>query len=159
MRICIAAVGKLKDLERDFVDRYVKRFDAAGRSLSLGPLRIVELGESRAQTAVERKNEESLRLLRTVEGCEFSIALDEGGHTMTSAAFAELLAKKRDQGVAHIGFLIGGPDGHGQPVRETARAMQSLSAMTMPHGLARIMLVEQLYRAATILAGHPYHRA
>ena len=78
---------------------------------------------------------------------------------MTSAAFANLLRKKRDDGIRDMAFLIGGPDGHGAEIRQTAQSALSLSAMTLPHGLARVMLAEQLYRAATIIAGHPYHRS
>lgn len=159
MRVTIAAIGKLKDLERDLVVRYVTRFDAAGRALSLGPLRVIELGESRAQSTRERKDDEALRLIKAIAGCECSIALDEHGRTIDSPAFAAMLARKRDEGLAQIAFLIGGPDGHGQPVLETAAMTLSFGAMTLPHGLARIALAEQLYRAATIISGHPYHRS
>jgi len=86
------------------------------------------------------------------------VALDERGKALTSQAFAQLLAKVRDEGAGTAAILIGGADGLAPAVREAARITLSFGAITLPHGLARIVLAEQLYRAATILAGHPYHR-
>ena len=86
------------------------------------------------------------------------VCLDETGKGLSSTALTDWIRLRRDQGVASIAFLIGGPDGHGAAVRERADLTLSLGAMTWPHGLARVLLLEQLYRAATILAGHPYHR-
>ena len=88
-----------------------------------------------------------------------SSPLDERGKALTSPAFAQLLGKIRDDGAGTLAILIGGPDGLAPAVREAAHIKLSFGAMTLPHGLARIVLAEQLYRAATILAGHPYHRA
>ena len=88
----------------------------------------------------------------------FIVSLDERGKALTSAAFADLLRRQSDDGCKSMAFLIGGPDGHGPAVAAAARLSLSLSAMTLPHGLARVVLAEQLYRASTILAGHPYHR-
>jgi 23S rRNA (pseudouridine1915-N3)-methyltransferase len=159
MRIVLAAVGRLKEsAERDIVDRYVGRFDAVGRKLGLGPIDIVELGESRAASAEVRKADEAQRLLKAVAPAGYRIALDEGGKSLTSAAFAKLLAARRDAGVKVIGVMIGGPDGHGAAALAAADLRLSLGAMTLPHGLARAVLAEQLYRTATILSGHPYHR-
>lgn len=159
MRVTIAAIGKLKDLERDLVERYVGRFDGAGKRLHLGPLTIIELPESRAASAVERSADEARRLLDAVAGAEHRIALDERHDQLASEPFARRLAVLRDGGTAHLAFLIGGPDGHARDLVRGAHGRLSLGAMTLPHGLARLILVEQLYRAATILSGHPYHRA
>ncbi len=158
MRLIVAAVGRLKDAERELFDRYAKRFDASGRSLGLGPLQLSEINESRAATADLRKDDEAQRLLKAASAAEVKVALDEGGRTVSSAAFARWLAEQRDGGAKAMAFLVGGPDGHGTAALDAAALKLSLGAMTLPHGLARIVLAEQLYRAATILSGHPYHR-
>ncbi|MFY0610754.1 MAG: 23S rRNA (pseudouridine(1915)-N(3))-methyltransferase RlmH [Hyphomicrobiaceae bacterium] len=160
MRITVAAIGRLKaGPETDLAKRYIKRFDGSGRSLGLGPILVHELPESRDGSAAVRKQDEANRLLEKVGGDVMLFALDEAGRNRDSQAFSELVAKYRDDGTPELAFLIGGPDGHGQTVLDAARERVSLSAMTLPHGLARIVLLEQLYRAATILSGHPYHRA
>jgi 23S rRNA (pseudouridine1915-N3)-methyltransferase len=96
--------------------------------------------------------------LKRVRETDFIVALDERGKALGSEAFAKLLAAKRDTGTKAAGILIGGPDGLSDAVRAAAHFSLSLTALTLPHGLARIVLAEQLYRAATILSGHPYHR-
>jgi 23S rRNA (pseudouridine1915-N3)-methyltransferase len=160
MRVMLAAVGKLKDGgERDLCERYIKRFDQSGRALALGPLTVVELPESRLGDAPLRKADESMRLLKATGACDVLIALDEYGSHDTSLTFADRLARWRDDGAVRVGFLIGGADGHGETVKSSAHAMLSLGRMTLPHGLVRVILAEQLYRATTILAGHPYHRS
>ena len=78
---------------------------------------------------------------------------------MSSESFASFIAETRDSGIKSCTFLIGGPDGHGEPALKAAQLRLSLGSLTLPHGLARVVLIEQLYRAATILSGHPYHRA
>ena len=159
MRLVIAAIGRLKDAEQELSERYVERFDAAGRSLKLGPLQISQIPESRAATPELRKADEAQRLLKAASGADVTVALDEGGRSLSSQTFAHLLAKERDAGARTMAFLIGGPDGHGAEALEAAKLRLSLGGMTLTHGLARIVLAEQLYRAATILSGHPYHRA
>lgn len=160
MRLILAAVGKLKDAEeRSICDRYTKRLAASGRAIGLGPLDIVELNECRSDTVDARKSDEAQRLLKAASTASVRIALDEHGVSLSSDAFAKLLSKHADAGVKGCAFLIGGPDGHGRDVLDSAQLKLSLGAMTLPHGLARIVLIEQLYRAATILSGHPYHRA
>jgi 23S rRNA (pseudouridine1915-N3)-methyltransferase len=159
MRLIVAAVGRLKDAERELCERYVERFDAAGRALKLGPLQISEIPESRASTAELRKTDEAQRLLKAASGVDAAVALDGAGRSLSSEAFARWLAGERDGGARTMAFLIGGPDGHGEEALGAAKLCLSLGAMTLPHGLARIVLAEQLYRAATILSGHPYHRA
>ena len=159
MRLIIAAVGRLKDgAERELLARYRDRFANLGKRLGLAPAAWHELAESRAATATKRCAEEGAALLELARDADALIALDERGKVLTSAAFAQLLGKIRDDGTGTLAILVGGPDGLAPAVREAARIRLSLGAMTLPHGLARIVLAEQLYRAATILAGHPYHR-
>ena len=158
MQLLIAAIGRLKvDAERVLVDRYTVRI-GAGRAVGLGPLREVEFAESRRSTAGERQAEEAQRLLKAAGDGDYVVMLDETGRTMASDAFGRWLGSQRDAGVRSMAFLIGGPDGHGAEVRTASRLALSLGPMTLPHGLARAVLAEQLYRATTILAGHPYHR-
>lgn len=158
MRLLIAAIGKLKDdEERSICDRYAKRIAGAGRALGLGPLDIQEFSESRAASVDVRKAEEAERLIR-VSGEAFKIALDVEGQSVPSEAFARMLSTTRQGDTKTCAFLIGGPDGHGNAALKAADIKLSLGAMTLPHGLARVVLVEQIYRAITILTGHPYHR-
>jgi 23S rRNA (pseudouridine1915-N3)-methyltransferase len=157
MQITIAAVGRMKaGAERELLDRFLGRAGAAARTLGL-TFTLREFAESRAATPALRKEQEAAAILAALPGV-LLVALDEGGRAMTSRAFAEHLAKRRDAGEAGIAFLIGGADGLGPAVLEKARMRLAFGAMTWPHQLARVMLAEQLYRAVTILAGHPYHR-
>jgi 23S rRNA (pseudouridine1915-N3)-methyltransferase len=159
MRLIIAAVGRLKDgPERALLERYRDRFADLGKRLGLAPVAWHELAESRAATATKRCAEEGTALLKLARDADAIIALDERGKALTSAAFAQLLGKIRDDGAGTLAILVGGPDGLAPAVREAAHIRLSFGSMTLPHGLARIVLAEQLYRAATILAGHPYHR-
>jgi 23S rRNA (pseudouridine1915-N3)-methyltransferase len=159
MRLIVAAVGRLKDAERELCERYGKRFDAAGRSLGLGPLTVTELSESRAGNADARMADEAARLLKAASAADVRVVLDEDGKALSSEAFAKWIAQRRDAGAKGLAFLIGGPDGHGSAALEGAALKLSLGAITLPHGMARAVLIEQLYRTATILSGHPYHRA
>jgi 23S rRNA (pseudouridine1915-N3)-methyltransferase len=160
MRLVIAAVGKLKEgAERDLLARYRERFEALGRKLGLSPVAWHEIPESRAQDVGRRREEEAAALLKLAREADYLIVLDERGKSLTSETFASTLAKVRDGGSKAAAILLGGPDGLSDAVRKAAALQLSLGAMTLPHGLARVVLAEQLYRAATILAGHPYHRA
>jgi 23S rRNA (pseudouridine1915-N3)-methyltransferase len=160
MRLVIAAVGRLKEgPERALFQRYWDRLAASGRSVGLGPMGLFEVAESRATARAARVSDEAERLLAKVSGADIKVALDKHGRAQTTEAFAAYLRATRDTRTGSIAFLIGGPDGHGPAVLAAASLRMSLGPMTLPHGLARIVLVEQIYRAATILAGHPYHRA
>ena len=160
MRFLIAAVGKLKQgAEREFCAHYLARAEALGRSLSLSPLASIELAESRAATDNARKTAEAEALLAKVPAAHALVCLDPRGKMLSSEELAGALADFRDGGTAGLAILIGGADGLGQTAWEKADLLLSLGPMTLPHGLARIVLAEQLYRAMTILAGHPYHRA
>jgi 23S rRNA (pseudouridine1915-N3)-methyltransferase len=160
MRLTIAAIGRLKeDGEREIIARYMKRM-SAGRAVGIAPVTIEELPESRIADTNARQADEAARLLHLTADCDLRIVLDERGRTMTSPQFAQYLAARRDDGVKAAAILIGGPDGHPASLTgQGAHLTLSLGAMTLPHGLARVILVEQIYRAITILSGHPYHRA
>ena len=159
MRLLIAAVGKLKQgPERELFAHYLGRAEAAGRKLHLSPLTVLEVAESKATTAGARIQAEAEALLAKVPSSHRLVCLDRQGEALSSTALAELLAKWRDGGAEGVAFLIGGANGlPPQTLAKAAKAI-SLGPMTLPHGLARIVLAEQIYRAATILAGHPYHR-
>lgn len=160
MRFTIAAIGRLKEgPDRALLERYTGLLGGLGRSCGLGPLQIVELPEARGQTAAIRGKDEAQRLLAASSSADHRILLDERGRAHTSERFAETIGRLRDDGTREIAFLIGGADGHGSEAKAAADDTLGLSQFTLPHGLARIVLAEQLYRAVTILAGHPYHRA
>ena len=159
MRLLIAAVGKLKQgPERELFAHYLDRAEALGRKLGLSPLTVIEVPESKAGAASVRRAAEGQALLAKVPRDYKIICLDGTGDALSSESFAQSLARFRDAGTEGLAFLLGGADGLGREALAKANQVLSLGAMTLPHGLARIVLAEQLYRAATILAGHPYHR-
>lgn len=159
MKLALIAVGRLKDgPERELVERYAERVKSVGRALGLSPLQIIEFAESRARRAPERQVEEGAAILDKAASAVL-VAFDERGKSLTSDAFAQRIAGWRDEGRAAIHFVVGGPDGLDGRVRAAADLVLSFGALTLPHQLARALVVEQIYRALTILAGHPYHRA
>ena len=160
MRLRIVAVGRLKaGPERDLAERYLDRAAKSGRALGITRLDLRELVESRAARADDRRDEEARAILAEAGADAALVVLDETGRSLGSADFARFVAERRDRGTADMVFAIGGPDGHGAAVRERADLAIAFGAMTWPHQLVRIMLAEQIYRAVTILSGHPYHRA
>jgi len=159
MRILIAAVGRQRGgAERDLVDRYAERIRRSGPSLGIKDLEIVEIDEGRAADAATRKQQEGAKLLQAVPAGGIMVALDERGKALTSRAFAERIANWRDDRHSVISFLLGGPDGLDDAVRRKADATLAFGTATWPHMLVRVMLLEQIYRTATLLLGHPYHR-
>ncbi len=157
MRLQVLAVGRLKaGPERDLVDRYRTRADVLGRSSGFGALEMVELPEARARSAPERVAAEAAALLPRAEGMKL-VVLDERARSMSSPNFAERLREWRDGG-SSVSFIIGGPDGLDDSVRRRADLLVSFGQLTLPHQLVRVLVAEQIYRALTILAGHPYHR-
>lgn len=159
MRIVIAAVGRARrGAENDLVDRYVDRARRSGRALGFSGPDIVELDEGREATQTLRRKSEGQRLVAAVPAGSRKIVLDKGGRALSTRELSELLANWRDEGVPTAAVLIGGPDGHGTELKRTGDVILSLGAMTWPHLLVRAMIAEQIYRALTILAGHPYHR-
>ena len=120
---------------------------------------LIEVESRKAPADPRRRDDEASLLLASVPPQARTVALDERGRQFTSMAFAELLAGWRDQAIREVAFLIGGADGHGAAVIDRADLKMALGTMTWPHLMVRAMLAEQVYRASTILAGHPYHRA
>ena len=159
MKIAIFAVGRMKSgPEKELADRYFDRLAKAGPAVGLEFSGVTETPESRAQGAAERKREEAEKLQPLLSGGAALILLDERGKNMPSQDFADFIGSLRDNGQRLAVVAIGGPDGHDAQLRGEAALVLSFGALTWPHQLARVMLAEQLYRAATILTGHPYHR-
>ena len=153
MKITILAVGRLpRSPEVELVKLYVDRATAAGRSLGLGPVEVVEV-ESRKPG----KGPEAEVLRPHLEGAHV-IACDEHGTARASRAFAGEIARLRDDGARRLVFVIGGADGLDPSLLAAAHGKLAFGPQTWPHAMARAMLAEQVYRAVTILAGGPYHR-
>jgi 23S rRNA (pseudouridine1915-N3)-methyltransferase len=160
MRLVVIAVGRLKQgPERELAERYRERFDEIGRKLGFRELSIHEISESRARDAATRMVEEAAAIAATIPERSVVIALDERGQNLNSSLFAKKLGGWRDQSIGSTIFLIGGADGLSPELRDKAQLAIAFGSATWPHQMVRVMLLEQLYRAATILAGHPYHRA
>lgn len=154
-RLDILAVGRLKDgPEALLVADYAARASAVGRALGLGPVGVVEIDERRAR----ERDAQAARLVDAA-GEAHLIALDERGRQRASDDLAAHLRALADRGTARVAFAIGGADGHGAALLDRAEERLSLGVMVWPHALARAMLAEQIYRAVSILAGTPYHRA
>ncbi|MEQ9241539.1 23S rRNA (pseudouridine(1915)-N(3))-methyltransferase RlmH [Roseovarius indicus] len=155
MRVHICAVGRLRSgPERDLLDDYLTRFDRTGRPLGLGPATVTEVEDRKGGGMAA----EAGLLDRAIPKGAVTIALDERGKLLTSPDFADLLGRWRDEGRGDAAFVIGGADGIDKPLRQKADFKLSFGKMVWPHMLVRVMLSEQLYRAASILAGTPYHR-
>ncbi len=159
MKISVLAVGRLKSgAEQTLFNRYFDLFNAAARNLRLAPIGLTEISEGRGESPAERKGAEADELLARLQPGTRLVSLDEQGQLLTSVEFTAMISRLRDEAL-DVAFVIGGPDGHGEALRKAAHFQLSLGRMTLPHGLARILLAEQLYRAMTIMQGHPYHRA
>lgn len=148
MKYQIIAIGKLK---RGFLqtgcDHFLER---------LGPyakVEVLELKEGRGTSVTEQ---EGAVLLKAASG--YLIALDEGGKEHTSASWAARIGELETRSTAQVSLLLGGANGHGHALKQQVSELWSLSKLTLPHELARLVLLEQLYRSETIRAGHPYHR-
>lgn len=160
MKLIVAAIGRQKaGPETELVTRYQDRAQKAGRSLGLNGPDILEFTESRARSTSERKGQEAEQLLKALPTGTVIVALDEHGKNISSEEFADLIDKQRNSGTPAMAFVIGGPDGHGQQLLEQAQTKIALGKLTWPHQIARLLLTEQIYRAITILTGHPYHRS
>jgi 23S rRNA (pseudouridine1915-N3)-methyltransferase len=160
MRLLVIAVGRLKSgPERDLVERYRERFSDLARKLGFRGLDIHEIAESRARDVAARMGEEAAAITALIPEHSVVVALDERGKPTDSATFARQLGRWRDESAANVVFVIGGADGLSPELRRTTQTVIAFGTATWPHQLVRIMLMEQIYRAATILAGHPYHRA
>jgi len=160
MRVVVIAIGRLKQgPERELAERYRERFDDIGRKLGFRGLEIHEVAESRARDTATRMAEEAAAISALIPEKYLLVALDERGENVDSAAFARYLGRWRDQSVANTIFTIGGADGLSPDLQRKAKLRIAFGSATWPHQMVRVMLLEQIYRAATILAGHPYHRA
>ena len=131
------------------------RFNRTGKPLALGPMFETEV-EDKKGGGMEAEAE---LLLRAVPSGALLVTMDERGKVMSSPEFAAQLARWRDEGRQDVAFVIGGADGIAPGLRDRAAFSISFGRMVWPHMLVRVMLAEQLYRAATILSGGPYHRA
>src|SRR5476651_1079553 len=160
MRLLVVAIGRLKKgPERELAERYRERFEDIGRKLGFRGLEIHEISESRARDAATRIAEEATAISAAMPEKSVLVALDERGDNIDSSAFARHLGRWRDDQVGNAVFAIGGADGLSPDLRRMAKLRLAFGAATWPHQMVRVMLLEQIYRAATILAGHPYHRA
>ena len=160
MRLVVVAIGRLKQgPERELAERYRERFDDIGRKLGFRGLEIHEISESRARDATTRISEEAAAISAVIPAKSMLVALDERGDSIDSPAFARHLGRWRDEQAASTIFAIGGADGLSPDLRRKAKLRLAFGSATWPHQMVRVMLLEQIYRAATILAGHPYHRA
>jgi 23S rRNA (pseudouridine1915-N3)-methyltransferase len=160
MRLLVIAIGRLKQgPERELAERYRERFDDIGRKLGFRGLEISEIPESRARDATSRMAEEATAISAAMPENSVLVALDERGENLDSSAFSRQLGRWRDEGIGNTIFVIGGADGLLPDLRRKAKLRMAFGSATWPHQMVRIMLLEQVYRAATILGGHPYHRA
>lgn len=159
MKIVVIAIGRMKaGPEGDLLRRYIDRAELTARGVGLTGIQVIELDESRARSADQRKREEAASLrARLPEGAAV-LLLDEGGASLSSEAFAVEVGRARDAVTPAMAFVIGGPDGL-DPTFLSAHRRLGFGAATFPHQIVRVMLAEQIYRAITILSGHPYHRA
>jgi 23S rRNA (pseudouridine1915-N3)-methyltransferase len=160
MRIIVAAVGRLKQgPETELAARYAKRAAQTGRNLGWRDIDVVEIRESRAAAAAKRMLEESIALANIIPPGAAVVLLDARGEALDSASLAARLSQWRAADRPAAVFVIGGADGLEPSLTGRADLRLCFGTATWPHQLVRVMLLEQLYRAATILTGHPYHRA
>jgi 23S rRNA (pseudouridine1915-N3)-methyltransferase len=160
VRITLICVGRLKSgPERELFERYYARLKAMARSAGVTDVELREIDESRARRPEDRREEEASSLGKALGARDVLVALDERGESPSSEAWAADIARARDAGSAAYVVVIGGPDGLSASLRAKAFKVISFGAMTWPHQLVRVMAGEQLYRALSILSGHPYHRA
>ncbi len=155
MRVHICAVGRLRaGPEADLISDYLERFERTGRNLGLGPARVIEVEDRKGGGMAA----EATLLRKALPKGAVLCCLDERGKVQSSPDFAQRLAGWRDAGRSDLALVIGGADGIEPSLRAEADHLLSFGKMVWPHMLVRVMLSEQLYRAASILAGAPYHR-
>ena len=155
MRVEIRAIGRIKaGPERELVDQYMDRANGVGRGIGLGPVSERELDTR----TLKDKAAETQALIADMPAGALVFALDETGKPMSSLDFARVIETARDDGARDLVFLIGGADGHNRPALPQGARMLSFGKATWPHKLVRVMLAEQIYRAASVMAGAPYHR-
>jgi 23S rRNA (pseudouridine1915-N3)-methyltransferase len=159
MRIALICVGRLTPgPEKDLFDRYFSRFNAISRSCGIQGLDLREIDESRARRVQDRLGDESRAIDVAVPQGAVCTVFDERGKFLNSDDFTAGLRRLRDAALPGA-FIIGGPDGIAERWRSSVAHVVGFGAMTLPHQLVRVLVAEQLYRTATRLSGHPYHRA
>ena len=155
----LICVGRLKaGPERELFARYFSRLKEVARCVGVAGVDLRELGESRARRPEQRREEEAAAIISAASSGAVLVALDERGDSPTSEEWAADIGRVRDAGQPAYTIVIGGPDGLSVSLRAKAARVVSFGGMTWPHQLVRVMVGEQLYRAVSILAGHPYHR-
>lgn len=160
MEIAIVAVGRLKNgPEGALFGRYLERAAQSGRGLGWRGFNVAELAESRAPRGPDRIVAEAQAIASALDRGGRTVCLDADGDLLDSEAFARQLAQDAARSVTRTTFVIGGPDGIAGELLARADRRLSFGRLTWPHQLVRVLLAEQLYRATTILSGHPYHRA
>jgi 23S rRNA (pseudouridine1915-N3)-methyltransferase len=160
VRLFLVCVGRLKaGPERELVARYVERATGSARTNGFAGFQLREIEEGRARRPDDRKAEEAKAIVALLPAGTRLLAFDERGAPLSSEAFAADLGRARDEGLAATALVIGGPDGLDPALRDSASRIIAFGTMTWPHQLVRAMAAEQVYRAMTILSGHPYHRA
>ena len=160
MRLWIYAIGHMRGTpEGELCEDFCERARKLGRNMGFAAVSLEELPVSRHRDADSRMKDEAARLAARLPEGAHVVLLDARGKGMTSEDFAEMLGSMRDVGTKDLAFVIGGPDGLSPlPGKKAGRSL-AFGPQTWPHLLARALLTEQIYRAITILAGHPYHRA
>jgi 23S rRNA (pseudouridine1915-N3)-methyltransferase len=160
MEVLLAVVGRLKaGPESDLSSRYLERARKAGGKLGLKGFSVSETPESRAARRAERLAQEEQGILAKIGNGGRLVCLDAGGDLFDSSEFARFLGDAAAASVPRTTFVVGGADGLGARILGLADRRMAFGRLTWPHQLARILLAEQLYRAVTLLSGHPYHRA
>lgn len=159
MRLALVAVGRLKDgPERMLVDRYVRRVEQIGRSVGVSRLELAEIDESPARRPEDRRRAEAAALVAWLGGDWRRIVFDERGSALGTDRLVAEVRGSQAGGVRGLAFIVGGTDGFDPAFRATADLAVCFGAMTLPHQLVRALAAEQIYRIATVLAGHPYNR-
>jgi 23S rRNA (pseudouridine1915-N3)-methyltransferase len=160
MRLMIVTVGRLKSgPERELCERYSERIRATARAVGITDIRTIELAESKQRRPDDRKADEAAAIRAEVPEGAVLVLFDETGKALSSEQFAAFIAQSRAAAPPALVFVIGGADGLSQTLVQDCAASVSFGRMTLPHQLVRVLVLEQIYRAITILTGHPYHRA
>jgi len=159
MRLTIAAVGRSRESpEQTLCNFYFERAHPFAPKLGISKLDLIIIDTSRAATPDARMKEEAEKIAAKLPASAHLVALDETGRAVSSEIFAGRLRRLADSGTRDLAFVIGGPDGLAASLRDRAEERLAFGPQTWPHMLVRAMLAEQVYRALTILSGHPYHR-
>ena len=159
MKCQIFAIGRLKKgPELELFERYFERAQAMGKSLGVSHLKCHDYVESRVATTEQRQRQEAELLFSKMPNSKHCfIVCDEKGRNVTTHELTKIIDNARENG-QDVSFCLGGADGHSDLMREKADHIISMGKMTWPHQLARVMIMEQIYRCFSLMAGHPYHR-